>query len=47
MQLCLFHTWRTFRREFTSDKMDIFAGKHEHLLKLAMLNLKLHSYVGL
>ena len=34
MQLCLFHTLRTFKREFTLDKMEISAGQHEHLLEL-------------
>ena len=34
MQLCLFHTLRTFKREFTLDKMEISAGQREYLLEL-------------
>lgn len=34
MQLCLFHTLRTFNREFTSDEMNISARQREHLLEL-------------
>ncbi|XP_065918857.1 zinc finger SWIM domain-containing protein 3-like [Dysidea avara] len=34
MHLCLFYTLRTFKREFSRDKMNITAGQREHLLEL-------------